>query len=193
MKRAFALVALSAFGWFAVHAAADPPSPRSSEASAPDAERAILRRVHVELAPLGFSEMVGACEDVLHGVVTGVEHVTPRNRPGYRLIQVVPRSFTSGRAASMWELRVLGAQSARDITLVDAAPEFRVGEEIAVFLCGVQGERSGVLGLERGVLRVAADAGEGARVRGLHAQTDETVGAFLARVATERAAQSLAW
>lgn len=119
--------------------------------AAPAAARATV------LIPIEFRELVAVSSTIVHGRIADVRAQWVDGRRAIETFLTVDADeYYKGSAAGTLTVRVPGGQMGRFRTIVVGAPEFRVGDEVVLFLREYQG-RVSIVGLSQGAYRVAPD------------------------------------
>lgn len=117
------------------------------------------------LLPIEFREMVARSSTIVHGRVVDVRCGWIAGRRSIEtLVTIETDEFLKGQARDRVVFRVPGGQVGRYRTIFVGAPEFRVGDEVVVFLRANGSAIPYVVGLSQGALRVSSDPQTGRRV-----------------------------
>jgi len=110
------------------------------------------------LVPIEFREMVGISTVIVHGRVADLRAEWMDGRRSVEtLVTVAASEYLKGNlTVDSIVVRVPGGQLGRYRTVFVGAPEFRVGDEVVLFLHGNR-----IVGLSQGAFRVVPDAQTG--------------------------------
>lgn len=105
------------------------------------------------LAPIEFRELVTVATVIVHGRVTDAHGQWTDGRRGVETVVTIDaREYLKGDLGSSFTLHVPGGQLGRYRTVFVGAPEFRVNDEVMLFL-----RNDRIVGLSQGAYRVVAD------------------------------------
>lgn len=116
------------------------------------------------LIPIEFRELVTISDVIVHGRVADVHGEWTEGRRGVEtLVTIDARDYLKADLGSSVTIRVPGGQLGRYRTVFVGAPEFRVDDEVVLFLrrLPVDGGRYVIVGLSQGAYRVVVDAQTG--------------------------------
>ena len=110
------------------------------------------------LIPSDFREIVSGSQIIVHGRVSEVRaEWTEGRRRIESVVTLAPSSVYRGTAARTVTFRVPGGQIGRYKSVTVGAPEFRVGEEVVLFLKARGPSVPQIFGLNQGVFRVQVE------------------------------------
>jgi len=117
------------------------------------------------LLPAEFREVVAGSEIIVYGRVADVrpEWSDDRSRID-TVVSLEAGTYLKGGPGDSVTFRVPGGQIGRYKNVMVGAPEFRVGEEVMLFLSAAGPSIAHVFGLNQGVYRVRVDARTGRRL-----------------------------
>jgi len=117
------------------------------------------------LLPAEFREVVAGSEIIVYGRVADVrpEWSDDRSRID-TVVSLEAGTYLKGGPGDSVTFRVPGGQIGRYKNVMVGAPEFRVGEEVVLFLSAAGPSIAHVFGLNQGVYRVRVDARTGRRL-----------------------------
>jgi hypothetical protein len=117
------------------------------------------------LLPAEFREVVAGSEIIVYGRVADVrpEWSDDRSRID-TVVSLDAGTYLKGGPGDSVTFRVPGGQIGRYKNVMVGAPEFRVGEEVVLFLSAAGPSIAHVFGLNQGVYRVRVDARTGRRL-----------------------------
>ena len=105
------------------------------------------------LISIEFRELVAVSNVIVHGRVTDVHGEWTDGRRGVdTLVTIDAREYLKGDLGQSFTIRVPGGQLGRYRTVFVGAPEFRVDDEVVLFL-----RENRIVGLSQGAYRVVAD------------------------------------
>jgi hypothetical protein len=109
------------------------------------------------LIPIEFRELVTVSTAIVHGRVADVRaEWTDDRRNVETLVTIEAREYLKGDLGASVTVRVPGGQIGRYRTVFIGAPEFRIDDEVVLFLKG-----GAIVGLNQGAFRVEPDARTG--------------------------------
>lgn len=116
------------------------------------------------LLPAEFSEIVNGSEIIVHGQVVDVRADWSGDRLRIdTLVTVQAGSYMKGGPGETVTFRVPGGTVGRYSSVLVSAPQFRVGEEVVLFLDSSGPAIAHVFGLNQGVFRIRREARSGRR------------------------------
>lgn len=122
----------------------------------PDAPRESVRytRSHIEIAELPLHSQIEFADAIIRGTVVGVEARPAGPDSVTTDVTLIVREWLKGEGGPVQVVSVAGGVYRNIVHRVDAAPRFRDGEEVVLFLCSDrESNLTGILGLNRGVVR----------------------------------------
>jgi hypothetical protein len=112
-----------------------------------------------------FRELVTTTPVIVHGHVTDVRSATVDGRRSVEtFVTVAADEYLKGDLGRFVTFRVAGGEVGRYRTIVVGAPEFRVGEEVVLFLKTQASAVPFIAGFNQGVYRVLPDRQSGRRM-----------------------------
>lgn len=139
-------------------------------------------RMHVSSVPLPLAAQAYLASSIVHGVVASVDTELAGDDLVATRVQVDVIESVKGDVGRTTTVRYLGGEKDGLQLEVTGAPRLQRGDEVVLFLTQTSsGESPGILGLERGTVRVQ-HTGDRSIVRGGNAADGEPLAAFVARV-----------
>jgi hypothetical protein len=109
------------------------------------------------LLPIEFRQLVTIADVIVHGRVSDVQtEWTEGRRSVETLVTISASDYLKGGAGDTLTIHVPGGQMGRYRTVFVGAPEFRVNDEVVLFLHGGR-----IVGLNQGAFRVVTDPASG--------------------------------
>jgi hypothetical protein len=109
------------------------------------------------LLPIEFRQLVTIADVIVHGRVSDVHtEWTEGRRSVETLVTISATDYLKGGAGDTMTIHVPGGQLGRYRTVFVGAPEFRVHDEVVLFLHGGR-----IVGLNQGAFRVVTDPASG--------------------------------
>ncbi|HET7695871.1 MAG TPA: hypothetical protein VFK57_09205 [Vicinamibacterales bacterium] len=109
--------------------------------------------------PIEFRELVTTTPIIVHGHVTDVRAAFVDGRRSVdTFVTVAADEYLKGDLGDYVTFRVPGGELGRYRTIFLGAPEFRVGEEVVLFLKTLPGQAPFVAGLNQGAYRIVENA-----------------------------------
>jgi hypothetical protein len=117
------------------------------------------------IVPIEFRELVTTSPVIVQGRVTDVRSAFVNGRRSVEtFVTIEAGDYLKGNLGSHVTFRVPGGEIGRYRTIFVGAPEFRLGEEVVLFLKTAPGAVPVVAGLNQGAFRVVADRESGRRI-----------------------------
>jgi hypothetical protein len=109
------------------------------------------------LVPIEFRQLVTIADVIVHGRVSDVQaEWTEGRRSVETLVTITASDYLKGGAGNTITIHVPGGRMGRYRTVFVGAPEFRVNDEVVLFLRGGR-----IVGLNQGAFRVVTDPASG--------------------------------
>jgi|SRR5687768_4374291 len=117
------------------------------------------------ILPADFREIVSGSEVIVHGRVIDVRSAWVEGRSRIdSFVTVESATFYRGDRSPTITFRTPGGEAGRYKHVMVGAPEFRLGDEVVLFLRAQQDGVTQIFGLNQGLFRVRVDARTGRRV-----------------------------
>ena len=117
------------------------------------------------VVPIEFRELVTTTPVIVHGRVTDVRSAPVDGRRSVdTFVTVAADEYLKGDLGRFVTFRVPGGEVGRYRTIVIGAPEFKVGEEVVLFLKTQSSSVPFIAGFNQGVYRVVPDRETGRRM-----------------------------